>query len=151
MSARSTTSDAGHPLRIRASVTDLLDANVLVALTSPDHVHHGAARAWFETSGRFATCPLTQLALVRLLMRFDMSAGQAVAALDIIRAHERHAFWADDLSIEAESMRAVIGHRQVTDAHLVALAQRYGGRLATFDRGLTVVHTDATVLVPTPI
>lgn len=128
---------------------DLLDANVLVALASPDHVHHGHAHTWFADADRFATCPLTQLALVRLLVRFGTPAAHAVAALDVIRAHDRHAFWADDVSIDAESMRAVIGHRQVTDAHLVALARRYGGRLATFDHGLTAVHSDATVLVPT--
>lgn len=150
MSARSTTSNARIRCRSVPGLTDLLDANVLVALASPDHVHHLPAQAWFETSGRFATCPLTQLALVRLLMRFGLSAAQAVAALDIIRAHGRHAFWADDLPIDAASTRAVVGHRQVTDAHLVALAWRYGGRVATFDRGLTVVHPDATVLVPTP-
>ena len=128
---------------------DLLDANVLVALASPDHVHHRHAQAWFSASDRFATCPLTQVTLVRLLVRFGMPAAQAVAALDVIRVHARHAFWADDISVDAESMRAVIGHRQVTDAHLVALARRYRGRLATFDHGLTVVHPDATVLLPT--
>jgi predicted nucleic acid-binding protein len=29
----------------------------------------------------------------------------------------------------------VVGHQQVTDAHLVALAIRHGGCLATLDRG----------------
>lgn len=28
-------------------------------------------------------------------------------------------------------------YRQVTDAHLLALARRHGGRLATFDRGVS--------------
>lgn len=130
-------------------LTDLLDANVLVALTSADHVHHDAAHAWFATSGRFATCPVTQLALIRLLMLFKVPGAQAVTALDMIREHERHEFWPDDVEVDAASMRAVVGHRQVTDAHLVALARRHGGRLATFDKGLTVVHPDATVLVMT--
>ncbi|CAN5730648.1 type II toxin-antitoxin system ribonuclease VapC29 [soil metagenome] len=130
-------------------MTDLLDANVLVALASPDHVHHGHAHAWFAASGQFATTPLTQLALVRLLMRFGTPVAQAVAALDIVRAHDRHTFWSDDVWVDVASMAAVIGHRQVTDAHLVALARRYEGRLATFDRGLVAVHQTATVLVPT--
>jgi uncharacterized protein len=32
--------------------------------------------------------------------------------------------------------RITTSHAQVTDAHLLALAFRRGGRLATFDRGL---------------
>ena len=30
----------------------------------------------------------------------------------------------------------LLGHRQVTDAHLLSLAIRHRGRLATFDRGI---------------
>ena len=30
----------------------------------------------------------------------------------------------------------LLGHRQVTDAHLLALALRHRGRLAAFDRGI---------------
>ena len=48
-------------------------------------------------------------------------------------------FWSDDVSIVDPAFidgSRIVGHRQVTDAHLVALAIRHGGRLATFDRGL---------------
>jgi predicted nucleic acid-binding protein len=41
----------------------------------------------------------------------------------------------------------VIGHRQVTDAYLVALARHHDGRLATFDRGLAALHDDAVELL----
>jgi predicted nucleic acid-binding protein len=44
----------------------------------------------------------------------------------------------------------VIGHRQVTDAYLAALARQRGGRLATFDAGLAQLHPDVAQLVPTP-
>ncbi|GMV04495.1 MAG: hypothetical protein AMXMBFR53_07750 [Gemmatimonadota bacterium] len=40
--------------------------------------------------------------------------------------------------------------RQVTDAHLLSLALRRGGRLATFDRGareLAGAHGDAVLLL----
>jgi predicted nucleic acid-binding protein len=30
----------------------------------------------------------------------------------------------------------LVGHRQVTDAYLLALCQRHGGLLATLDRGV---------------
>ena len=48
----------------------LLDANVLIAVVVEDHVHHGQAEAWFVASGaNFATCPITQDSLMRLLIR----------------------------------------------------------------------------------
>jgi hypothetical protein len=56
-----------------------------------------------------------------------------------LRALPRHTFWTDDVALSdsphVDGAR-LVGHRQVTDAHLVALALRHGGRLATFDRGL---------------
>jgi len=51
-------------------VTALLDANVLTALLVDDHVHHQAAENWFAgMTGKFATCPITQGSLMRLLIR----------------------------------------------------------------------------------
>ena len=51
-------------------MTVLLDANVLIALLVDDHVHHGAAENWFVgMSDNFATCPITQGSLMRLLVR----------------------------------------------------------------------------------
>ncbi len=47
--------------------TALLDVNVLVALADPRHVHHEAARQWFEGEDAFATTPLTEVAFVRLM------------------------------------------------------------------------------------
>lgn len=41
----------------------------------------------------------------------------------------------------------VIGHRQVTDAYLVALARHHGGRLATLDRGLAALHGEDVFLL----
>lgn len=41
----------------------------------------------------------------------------------------------------------MIGHRQVTDAYLVALARSHRAMVATFDNGLAALHGDATVLL----
>ena len=55
----------------------LLDGNVLVALSDEAHVHHEAAEDWFATHrGPFATCPITQGTLLRvLLMTTSLSWG----------------------------------------------------------------------------
>jgi predicted nucleic acid-binding protein len=41
---------------------------VLVALPWPNHVHHRAARVWFdrEAGAGWASCPITQLGFVRV-------------------------------------------------------------------------------------
>jgi len=131
-------------------VTVLLDTNVLVALVVADHVHHGPAESWFGgDTESFATCPITQGGLVRLLIRQGQPAAAAAALLSAVTAHPRHEFWPDNESFEAVSTRGVIGHRQVTDAYLAHLARSRDGRLATFDHGLAKLHHDVADLVPT--
>jgi uncharacterized protein len=131
-------------------VTALLDTNVLIALVVADHVHHEAAEAWFAAGTRaFATCPITQGGLVRLLIRQGQPAQTAVNVLSALTAHPRHEFWPDNQSFEAVPVRGVIGHRQVTDAYLAHLARTNSARLATFDHGLAKLHDDIADLVPT--
>ena len=130
-------------------MTTLLDSNVLVALVVVDHVHHPAAEAWLAgTSDRFATCPITEGALVRLLVREGQSTGTARAILEALAASSRHDFWADDVPYHQVHMHGVVGHRQVTDAYLAQLARRHEGRLATLDEGLAKLHDDVADLVP---
>lgn len=133
-----------------AKATRLLDGNVLVALADAGHVHHSPARRWFAACrAPFATCPITQGTLLRMLLR-----GEAVASIDAaaqvlagFTAHPRHRFWPDDASYTDITWQGVLGHRQVTDAYLAAMARRNGGKLATFDRGLAALHTDVAVLI----
>jgi len=47
----------------------LLDANDLIALVTPDHVSHERAQEWFLPGKSFATCPITQGALIRFYFR----------------------------------------------------------------------------------
>ena len=52
---------------------------------------------------------------------------------------------------DATAFEQVVGYRQVTDAHLLTLAMRRGGSLATFDRGvgeLAPSMPDAVDLIP---
>jgi len=133
----------------RPSATILLDGNVLVALVDEAHVHHAQARAWFsKMTGGFATCPITQGTLLRLMMHVSgLDAGQATTVLAALTSHARHHFWPDSLPYEQVRWHGVIGHRQVTDAYLAALARHHRGQLASFDRGLVALHGDVAVAV----
>jgi toxin-antitoxin system PIN domain toxin len=130
-------------------MTVLLDANVLIALVIDDHVHHAAAENWFVgLSDRFATCPITQGSLVRLLIREGQPAGAVRDVLAGTIADPRHEFWPDDVCYIDVPIEGIIGHRQVTDAYLAQLARARRSRLATFDQALAKLHADVAELVP---
>ena len=120
----------------------LLDANVLIALATPDHTLHKRAAAWFENCVRFATCPITQGALIRFQMRLGErpSMANAKVILQRIQALPNHEFWFDEVSYADVPEKGVMGHRHVTDAYLVALAAAKGGLLATMDEGIAAIH-----------
>ena len=127
----------------------LLDANALVALVVDNHVHHGHAEAWFTASGTgFATCPITQGSLMRLLIREGQSAEAARSVLQGIASSPRHEFWPDNASYHDIPVVGIIGHRQVTDAHLAQLARARGARVATFDQAMAKLHDDVANLIP---
>jgi toxin-antitoxin system PIN domain toxin len=137
----------------------LPDVNVLVALAWPNHVHHRAAWAWFdrEAPAGWATAPVTELGFVRVSSnpRAIPAAGsprEAVIVLARICDRGRHEFWADDVRLLHERVERLATHRQVTDAHLLALARRRDGVLVTSDRGLRELAgpglADRVVLLP---
>ncbi|MDP9428354.1 MAG: PIN domain-containing protein [Actinomycetota bacterium] len=129
-------------------MTDLLDANVLIALAVADHVHHEPVESWLaQDQAPFATCPVTQGALVRHLLRGGAEAAEVLGLVRRLAADERHEFWPDDLGYGDVDLRGVVGHRQVTDAYLAALARNRGGRLATLDRGLALLHAEVALLI----
>lgn len=139
----------------------LLDVNTLVALAWPNHVHHVQAVEWFVThhTEGWATCPVTESGFVRVSSnpRATPEAKSPVAALLLLRrmiAQEGHQFWSDAISIAQSELidpSRLLGHRQVTDAHLLALAIHHGGRLVSFDRRLRDLvpngHRDRDVLI----
>jgi uncharacterized protein len=127
----------------------LLDANVLIALVVDEHVHHGHAEGWFTASGtNFATCPITQGSLMRLLLREGQTAASARSVLQEITSNPRHEFWPDNASYHDMPVTGIVGHRQVTDAYLTHLARSYSARLATFDQALAKLHADVADLIP---
>jgi toxin-antitoxin system PIN domain toxin len=126
----------------------LLDSNVLIALSTPDHTAHQTAIAWFRTDQAFATCPITQGALLRFHLRWAVPPS-VYAAKELLRriyALPSHHFWPDDVSYLQIPEAGVMGYRQLTDAYLVSLAAAHGGRLATLDEALAAVHPTALLI-----
>ena len=126
----------------------LLDANVLIALATPQHSLNARAAQWFRKGYRFATCPITQGALYRFHLRAgsDATPESAKLLLESISALPRHEFWPDDVSYLDLPPAGILGHKQVTDAYLVLLARRNGGTLITMDQALAAVHAGATLI-----
>ncbi len=126
----------------------LLDSNVLIALATPEHSQNLRAAAWFSKGRRFATCPITQGALVRFHLRAGVEATMesATLLLKAIAALPQHEFWPDDASYLDIQAAGIIGHRQVTDAYLALLAERHGGLLATMDKALAALHRSAALI-----
>jgi uncharacterized protein len=133
------------------SLRALLDVNVLIALLDAAHIGHQKASAWLadHLGEGWASCPLTQNGCIRIMSQpaypGALAAAQVAQRLSEAAAHEAHVFWADSLSLlqpKVVDWRRVLGHRQVTDNYLLALAVHNGGRFVTFDArvDLSAVH-----------
>jgi len=125
-------------------VSHLLDVNFLVALFDPRHVNHDTAHHWFGSrfSSDWATCSITEAGCMRVLSNpayptVSTTPIEVLRRLDQFCASGGHCFWPDDLSLrtalEGELWDRLLGHQQLTDFHLAALAARWDGRLVTFD------------------
>ena len=129
----------------------LLDVNVLIAIAWPNHEGHAAARAWFATraGAGWASTPVTEAGFVRVSSNRALpTATTPELALSMLRqltATPGHRFWVDDVRDVVGSHldpASVVGHRQVTDGHLVALARRHRGSVVTFDAALASLAPD---------
>lgn len=123
----------------------LLDVNVLLALSWPNHEHHGLVSEWFDRHQEegWATCPLTQSGFVRISSNrhvpYAKNPREAVSLLSQIVAQPSHVFLPDEISLATSRFVAIerlLGHGQVTDAHLLGIALSHRARLATLDRGI---------------
>lgn len=131
-------------------MTVLLDANVLVAVKVAEHVHYEPARQWLAALAEpFASCPMTQAALVREVLRQGDPPETAVEMLRDLMGDRRHRFWPDDVGWSEVPLLGTAVPRQATAAYLAELARRHGGRLATFDGGVAATHPDVGTLIQT--
>ena len=139
----------------------LFDVNVLIALFDPSHMDHVRARVWAQGKSplRWASCPMTQNGFVRICAqpayRAPVTMGVAIERITEAINTTDHVLWPDDVSLLDPTVfrhRHLVGHRQIADAYLLALAIKNGGQLATFDRnvpiGAVVGATEAHVARP---
>ena len=121
----------------------LLDVNVLVALLDEAHIHHAIAQALVdEPDLKIATCVLTENGVLRVLNLpgysvYGPTGFEAVRTQLQRLCHDTdHEFWSCDVTLRDESIidwSRVMGHNQITDVYLLALAVARGGALATLD------------------
>jgi toxin-antitoxin system PIN domain toxin len=130
----------------------LLDVNALIALAWDSHIHHVPMREWFaaNASQGWATCPVTESGFVRVSTNpkvLDTPIGviDARRVLAALRLAEGHNFLVDDVSPVDDDVPEILGHRQVTDAHLLTLARRAGVRLVTFDAAVVTLGRGSDV------
>lgn len=126
----------------------LLDANVLIALTIREHVHFDRASTWFATVTHAALCPNVEGALLRYMVRVGVPVTTVQSLLRTLHDDSRIEIWPENVSYADIDLTHVVGHRQVTDAYLAALATHHGGRLATLDRALCEALPESTLLIP---
>lgn len=126
----------------------LLDINVLIALLDREHLSSDHAHDWFAANAAagWATCPITENGVMRIMGRptYPMSPGNpatVAAYLAAMGGREHRQFWPDDISLLDPSIAKtdrLLTAGQLTDTYLLALARAHGGKLATFDRRLTI-------------
>ena len=126
----------------------LLDVNVWVALLDEAHVFHGQALAFIEQPAlKMATCPLVENGVIRVLNLPGYSKFGAVGFLQVgqklndICAELDHEFWPDGVSLRTSGVvnwPRVMGHNQITDVYLLALAVSNHGCLTTLDHRVSL-------------
>ena len=129
--------------------TYLLDANILIALATPNHPGRNRSRYWAKEVTSFAVCPITEGALVRNFLFSGRTLAEAQATLTALAHQPGYQFWPDDISYSDTNLGDVHGHKQATDAYLVALTRAHpNAKLATMDAALAAAYPDVVELIP---
>lgn len=126
----------------------LPDVNVWVALLDEAHVFHAQALAFIQRKRlKIATCALVENGVLRVLNLPAYSrlgpvgfAPVADKLAEICRDLD-HEYWACDVSLRHPrhvNWPRVMGHNQITDVYLLALAVAHGGCLVTLDHGVAL-------------
>src|SRR5882757_8804444 len=125
----------------------LVDANVLLSLLVQQHVHHRAARNWFDRlhAREAGVCRMVQLSVIRLLGNRAVMANNPLPASAAWRVFaellkdERLELLPEPVSLDDFLPKffryPVPTANLIADAYLAAFAVAASRRMATFDRG----------------
>ena len=115
----------------------LLDVNALIALGYKQHVFHKRVSGW-AAGKSLATCSIAELGFVRILAQLpevDISVATSREMLVTMKRERRLTQISDSQSAIALPLW-VQTPRQITDGHLLFLAQSSKSTLATCDAGI---------------
>jgi predicted nucleic acid-binding protein len=121
----------------------LFDINALLALAHQNHADHQKAGLWFQSVApvavKFFTCSITELGFVRVSVQagLEPDVGSAQRTLAAFKQSSSPTF---ELCTDAIGVAVMPKHvkspAQLTDGHLLELANSVGARLVTLDRGI---------------
>lgn len=134
----------------------LVDVGVWLAATWGRHVHHHAARQWFEEeTDDLMLCRVTQMSLLRLITNPAILGEDAVTRSEAWRIvdqiwSDNRVLWADEPDqleavFRAISARDDNSHKLWTDDYLAAFAQAGGASLVTLDTELKARYPSVQV------
>ncbi len=122
----------------------LLDVNVLVALTSRQHIHHAMVTNWFYASSQieWRICAFTEAGFLRNATAQrpgQITMTEATAVLQQLARHPGYRYLpitADWQTLCSPFFKRLYGTKQVTDAYLLGLAVREELILVTMDKAM---------------
>jgi uncharacterized protein len=121
----------------------LLDVNVLVAVTEPEHRHHQVVTKWFETPGLdWGLCLFSEAGFLRVSTNPKVgfhSVQESTTVLAHLANQPGYRFWriaTGWAELAAPFRERVFGHQQITDAYLLGLAVKEDGVLVTMDKAI---------------
>jgi predicted nucleic acid-binding protein len=118
-------------------VSYLLDVNALIAGVYEDHEHHAVMRAWLNANKgqSLRVAPLAMTGCLRVLMSVsgERKSNRLVKAIGAFKKHYEMETVSDNIELE-QLGKWIEGPKQVTDAHLLAIAGKHGLKLVTFDK-----------------
>ena len=137
----------------------LPDINVWLALTFDSHLHHPAAKTWFDALGNDALCffcRLTQQGFLRLATNPSVFGKDAVTLPDawqkyaVFLSDPRVAFAGEPAGLETQwrtfTQTQSFSPKVWNDAYLAAFAQTGGLEMVTFDKAFTQYSITCTIL-----
>ena len=122
----------------------LLDVNVLMALTQPEHSHFKTVTEWFESSiDDWGLCAFSEAGFLRLSANphvGNLTVWDAADMLVSLSKRPGYRYWPITTSwatLVAPFQERVFGHQQITDGFLLGLAIQEDGILVTLDRAIS--------------